>query len=99
MTAVWCRFELFFSQLWGDRKERKEKSSGSGTFTKKKKKKKKKKKSKRKAAALPRHQEETGRQNQTSAHRTNVRKILKLAHSSPTEVISMQKGLKNTRTK
>ena len=34
------------------------------------------------------------RQNQTSAHRTNVRKAPRLALSSPSEVIAMQKGLK-----
>ena len=31
--------------------------------------------------------------------RTNVRKALRLALSSPSEVIAMLKGLKNTRTK
>ena len=46
------------------------------------------------AAALPRHQEE----NQTSANRTNVRKALRSALSSPSEVIAMLKGLKNIRT-
>ena len=39
------------------------------------------------------------RQNQTSANRTNVRQALRLALSSPGEVIAMLKGLKNTRTK
>ena len=39
------------------------------------------------------------RQNQTSANRTNVRISLRLALSSPSEVIAMLKGLKNTRTK
>ena len=39
------------------------------------------------------------RQNQTSGNRTNVRKALRLALSSPSEVIPMHKGLKNTRTK
>ena len=54
-------------------------------------------------AALPRHQEEVetdgNRQNQTSANQTNVRKALRLALSSPSELIAMLKGLKNTRTK
>ena len=36
---------------------------------------------------------------QTSTNRTNVRKALRLALSSPSEVIAMLKGLKNTRTK
>ena len=35
----------------------------------------------------------------TNPNRTNVRKALKLALSSPSEVIAMLKGLKNTRTK
>ena len=39
------------------------------------------------------------RQIQTSTNRTNVRKALRLALSSPGEVIAMLKGLKNTRTK
>ena len=42
------------------------------------------------------------RQNQTSANRTNVRKALRLALSSPSEVIAILKGLRkknNTRTK
>ena len=52
------------------------------------------------AAALPRHQvEEKNRQNQTSANRTNERKALRLALSSPSEVIAMLKGLKNTKRK
>ena len=46
-------------------------------------------------AALPRHQEEE----ETSTNQTNVRKALRLALSSPSEVIAMLKGLKNTRTK
>ena len=36
---------------------------------------------------------------QTSTNRTNVRKTLRLAVSSPSEVMAMLKGLKNTRTK
>ena len=48
-------------------------------------------------AALLRHQEEID--NQTSANGTNVRKALRLALSSPSEVIAMLKGLKNPRTK
>ena len=36
---------------------------------------------------------------QPSTNRTNVRKALRLALSSPNEVIAMLKGLKNTRTK
>ena len=43
--------------------------------------------------------ERGNRQNQTSANRTNVRKALRLALSSPSEVTAMLKGLKNTRTK
>ena len=39
------------------------------------------------------------RQIQTSTNRTNVRKALRLALSSPSEVIAILKGLKNTRTK
>ena len=39
------------------------------------------------------------RQIQTSTNRTNVRKALRLALSSPSEVIAMLKGLKNTRKK
>ena len=48
-------------------------------------------------AALPRRR--GNRQNQTSTNRTNVRKALRLALSSPSEVIAMLKELKNTRTK
>ena len=43
--------------------------------------------------------ESGNRQNQTSANQTNVRKALRLALPSPSEVIAMLKGLKNTRTK
>ena len=58
-------------------------------------------------AALPRPQEEEetdkskqgNRQIQTSTNRTNLRKALRLALSSPSEVIAILKGLKNTRTK
>ena len=57
--------------------------------TSKKKKKKKKKKTRGRR----------NRQNQTSANRTNIRKALRLALISPSEVIAMLKGLKNTRTK
>ena len=39
------------------------------------------------------------RQIQTSTNQTNVRKALGLALSSPSEVIAVLKGLKNTRTK
>ena len=39
------------------------------------------------------------RQTQTSTNRTNVRKALRLALSSPSEVIAILKGLKNTRKK
>ena len=39
------------------------------------------------------------RQIQTSTNRTNVQKALRSALSSPSEVIAMIKGLKNTRTK
>ena len=44
-------------------------------------------------------EEEETEKNKTSANRTNVRKALRLALSSPIEVIAMLKGLKNTRTK
>ena len=37
------------------------------------------------------------RQIQTSTNQTNVRKALRLALSSPSEVIAMLKGLKNTK--
>ena len=36
---------------------------------------------------------------QTSTNRSNIRKALRLALSSPSEVIAMLKRLKNTRTK
>ena len=49
-------------------------------------------------AALPRHQEETDKSKQAQIEK-NVRKALRLALSSPSEVIAMLKGLKNTRTK
>ena len=49
-------------------------------------------------AALPRHQEEE-ETDKTSANRTNVRKALRLALSTQSEVIAMLKGLKNTGTK
>ena len=39
------------------------------------------------------------RQIQTSTNRTNVRKALRLALSSLSEVIAILKGLKNARTK
>ena len=45
-------------------------------------------------AALPRHQEEEETENSKSTNRTNVRKALRLALSSPSEVIAMLKGLK-----
>ena len=45
------------------------------------------------AAALPRHQ------NQTVANRTNARKTLRLALSSPSEVIAMLKGLEKHKNK
>ena len=51
-------------------------------------------------AALPRHQEEEETdKSKKSTNRTNVRKALRLALSSPSEVIAILKGLKNTRTK
>ena len=43
------------------------------------------------AAVLPRHQEEE----ETRANHTNVQKTLRLALSSPSEVITMLKGLTN----
>ena len=51
-------------------------------------------------AALPRHQEEeeTDKSKQAQIEQ-NVRKTLRLALSSPSEVIAILKGLKNTRTK
>ena len=55
-----------------------------------------------KTAALPRRQEEeeTDKTKQSQIeNRTNVRRALNLALSSPSEVISMLKGLKNPRTK
>ena len=64
---------------------KKEKSQGSATITN------------RSPSQTPRGR--GNRQNQTSANRTNVRKALTLALSSPSEVIAMLKGLKNTRTK
>ena len=39
------------------------------------------------------------RQNQTSANRTNVRKALRLALSSPSEVITMQKWTEQHKNK
>ena len=42
---------------------------------------------------------DTRRGNRQSSNRTNVRKALKLALSSPSEVIAMLKGMKNIRTK
>ena len=51
-------------------------------------------------AALPRPQEEEETDKSKQAqNRTNVRKALRLALSSPNKVIAIQKGLKNTRTK
>ena len=48
-------------------------------------------------AALPKYQEEEETdKTKTSTNRTNVRKALRLALSSPSEVIAMLKGLKNT---
>ena len=52
------------------------------------------------AVTHPRHKK--GRDNgqkQASANQTTVRKALRLALSSPSEVIAMLKRLKNTRTK
>ena len=46
-------------------------------------------------AALPKHQEEEETdKKQTSTNRTNVRKALRLALSSPSEVTAFLKGLK-----
>ena len=52
-------------------------------------------------AALPRPQEEeeTDKSKQGQTNRTHVRKALRLTLSSPSEVIAILKGLKNTRTK
>ena len=63
------------------------------------------KKGKRKVQGVPQSQTAQtprgrgNRQIQTSTNQTNVRKALKLALSSPSEVIAVLKGLKNTRTK
>ena len=51
----------------------------------------------RSSSQTPRGRE--NRQILTSTNRTNVRKALRLALSSPSDVIAIQKGLKNTRTK
>ena len=67
------------------RKKRKEKSPGCATITN------------RSPSQTPRGR--GNRQIQTSTNRTNVRKALRLALSSPSEVIAILKGLKNTRTK
>ena len=50
-------------------------------------------------AALPRPSEEKETDKSKQAQGTNVRKALRLALSSPREVIAILKGLKNTRTK
>ena len=60
------------------------------------------KKVKEKSAVTSRSPSQTprgrrNRQNQTSANRSNVRKALRLALSSPSEVIAMLTGLKNTK--
>ena len=65
--------------------KRKEKSPGSATITN------------RSPSQTPRGR--GNRQIQTSTNRTKQRKALRLALSSPSEVIAMLKGLKNTRTK
>ena len=63
----------------------KKKSPGSATITN------------RSPSQIPRGRE--NRQNQTSANRTNARKALRLTLSSPSVLIAMLKGPKNTRTK
>ena len=50
-------------------------------------------------AALPRHQEEEETDKSKQAQRSNVRKALRLALSSPSEVIAMLKGLKKHKNK
>ena len=60
--------------------------------TKKKKKKKKNKKKKKKKKN--KQKKKTKTKKKTSANQTNVRKALRLALSSPSEVITMLKGLK-----
>ena len=73
-----------------------------------KKKKKKKEKGKRKVQGVPHNHRPQpfpdikwrgNWQNQTSANRINLRKALRLALASVSEVIAMLKGLKNTRRK
>ena len=59
------------------------------------KKKKKKKKLREKSTQTQRGR--GNRQIQTSTNRTNVRKALRLALSSPSEVTAILKGLKNTK--
>ena len=51
------------------------------------------------AAAHPGHRGRGNRQIQTSANQTNARKALRLALSSPSEVIAMLKGLKKYSNK
>ena len=67
------------------KKKRLEKSPGSATITN------------RSPSQTPRGKE--NRQIQTSTNLTNVRKALRLALSSQSEVIAILKGPKNTRTK
>ena len=73
------------------------------TIKKKKKKKKKREKSRKchnhKPQPFPDIKRKRKPQIQTSTNRSNVRKALRLALSSPSKVITMLKGLKNTRTK
>ena len=76
------KFHQTLSTLNG--KKRLKKSPGSATITN------------RSPSQTPRGR--GNRQIQTSTNRTNVRKALRLALSSPSEVIAILKGLKNTRT-
>ena len=93
LAEMWCDMvsgciyfsRFIYKQSKKNKKQRKEKSPGSATITS------------RSASQTPRGR--GNRQNQTSANRTNVRKALRLALSSPSDVIAMLRGLKNTRTK
>ena len=85
--SPYCKYliDLQSDKTTVDSKKRKEKSPGSATITN------------RSPYKTPRGRE--SRQIQTSTNRTNVQKALRFALSSPSEVIAMLKGLKNTRTK
>ena len=80
-----CGYSLEPSRRGGSNGKKGKKSPGSATITN------------RSPSQPPRGR--GNRQIQTSTNRTNVRKALRLAISSPSEVIAILKGLKNTRTK